>query len=246
MKKAAISLLIILTLCFCACSNDKQQDANKSPEASATAGVITKATATAEAGTTATATAKPTATPKPTPEEPEADDLSDNLVPEKDATFEGITSYEETAWENIWSGSYKVTEGYEGQGLQFTPQAGMSYCSPSYNISPLIKEAGDYEVSFRIKYEGNIKALPIKPNGILIRGGKGVLNSFIVEHGNNNSYFRTKFDIDGDLGEWQKITFLFSCEEEDIDADAIWRVCLEMIDANITSFTIDNFCVREA
>ncbi len=250
MKKIILTSLLILALCLCACGNDTTAEPTVTPENTANSGVMVKETPVADNNEGETATAEPTATPEPTPEPTpaprEEDDLTDNLVPEKDATFEGITAYEETAWENVWSGSYKVVEGYAGQGLEFTPQVGMNYCSASYNICPLITEAGEYEVSFRIKYVGNVKAMPNKPAGVLIRGGKNYSNSFILEQPSGNAYVRFNYNVEGDLGDWQKITFLFTCEEEDISADAIWRVCLEQIDSNVTSFVIDNFCVRMA
>lgn len=208
-----------------------------------------EATATATAELTATATATPTEEPEetPTPEPTPTPTPKPvvNVVPAADATFDGIASVEETTWRIMGKGTLSLVDGYEGKCLRYVPDLSdnQHYYTPLLNIYPYIKEAGEYEVSFKFRSPASV------PQTLIRGGGEKDVNSFIEMKANKNPYLivQATNEVDADNDEWKSVLFTFTVEEDDIQAgvDHEWLVCFDTIDTSKNEYIdIDNFVIE--
>lgn len=234
MKKIITCAAIIAVIATLAGCGKKEN-----PENTATATAAATATATSAAAETPEATPTPEPTPTPTPKQVV------NVVPAADAVFDGIKSIDETSWKIMGKGTLSLVDGYEGKCLRYVPDLSdnQHYYTPLINIYPFIKEAGEYEVSFKFR---STASFPY----VLIRGGtKDDINSFIEMKASGNPYYitQTASEADADNEEWTNATFTFNVEDSDIQAgvDHEWLVCFDHIDvANNQYIDIDNFVIE--
>ncbi len=223
--------VLLFSVCACSSPNGGGSDTEKTPE-SPEPDILA------------------TATPAPNPVKPvekEENNKSEveytlvNIIDEKNSTFDSAKSTGDLAWKAPFGGKLELTEREEhGKSLTLSDFT-VDYATPAINMYPYIKEhgAGDYSVQFEALLEGD--DLIGSPFTIAIRGsGAKDENTFIMEHGGNYYYTVTPV-VDGDIGDWQTVSFEFTVEEEDIDSNAhTWNLCVHHVNKAAKTITFDN------
>ena len=163
-----------------------------------------------------------------------------NLVRDIDSDFESASTVSDTSWGTIGSATTEIVyDEQQGNVLKINKAAttNASYHSATYDLAPIIKNGGEYVISFKYKVKGSVDT--IHPFECVIRCEGAT--SF------TNSEFRKGFDempIVED-GIWYEATITIGIEEDDIGQGGRWRFCLHNIYETVTEIYIDNFIVTE-
>ncbi len=167
-----------------------------------------------------------------------------NLVANIDSTFEGANVFTDTSWGKIGSVSSAeiVKDEYQGNVLKFTKPAttGASYYSVTYDIAPLIKNGGEYTISFKYKVTGAPEAEA--PFDGVMRTESAT--SFVSLSGGNYLKGLGGVGLCED-GIWYDASFEIGIEQNDIGQGGKWRFCLHNIYETVTEIYIDDFKIIE-
>ena len=173
------------------------------------------------------------------------EEVSKNLIPYKASTFEGATSVSNAGWSNVGSPTLTiVNDEVHGNYLKNVPPS--DYSTALYDISPYIKEAGEYTISFDYMVEGSSEQkTPF--NGVIRTGGK---TSFAQS--GNGTYGGTGTADIIENGQWYTFTTTVKVLEEDLGVGKPWNFGVHSIEyitvedkrqVVITALYMDNLSV---
>ena len=164
-----------------------------------------------------------------------------NLVNDINSNFELATSVSDTSWKTFGGTStLEIAEDdVQGNVLKITKAAttDASWHSCSFDIAPLIKNGGEYIISF--KYMVTEATEEKHPFECVLRCDSET--SFV------NSEFRKGFGempiVENNV--WYEASFALGVENTDIGKGGKWNFCLHNIKENITEIYIDDFKLVE-
>ncbi len=253
-NKKLLALLLVLIMLFsvAACKN-KNADPSTSADPSATA----------------TATASPTdkvqdltssVTPIPDKMPPVIAD-KDETVDEEDLVqtevlfqdFEDVTSAKDAGWSTFISGKIEISADGgvdDSKCIKYYDATRendrYTFSSPMINLFPHIKKAGSYNISFKVRIDGE-DADSVSGNGfhILVRGSNANdVNSFISTSKTNYFYSVTTAEFDGEVGDWVTVSFPLHVLSSDLAGTHKWNLCFHKVDEYATEFYIDDFKIE--
>lgn len=163
-----------------------------------------------------------------------------NLVADIDSNFEDAETVSDTVWGIIGSAKTEIVfDTEQGNVLKINKAAttNASYYSATYDLSAIIKNGGEYIISFKYKVKGSVDT--IHPFEYVVRADSAV--SF------GNSEFRKGFGempiVEDDV--WYEASISLGIEKSDIGQGGRWRFCLHNIYETVTEIYIDDFSVVE-
>ncbi len=164
---------------------------------------------------------------------------TDNLVPEKNSTFENG----KTDWSALSGGTVSVTDSPKGKGkvLKYSDIPDKSYASPwldvrSYIQGAITKPATVYG-SFDAYSDG-------EDLNLLIRLRTQTANGYSMCKEVNANYCNLATGVSVPDGEWTTVYFQFDVTKEDLKATEHWNIAFDGIYKNEiapNAFYIDNF-----
>ena len=165
-----------------------------------------------------------------------------NVIPAKGSSFDAAASVEDTGWFSFAEAEGELVKEGTNQFLRFTSP--VEWASMALELSQFTKEAANYTLSFRYRFEGNVgDAAPfycaIRTNG---------LTSF-SKADNGNIFMALPPASEKAKDTWQTYSASFSVQSgdlvvpRDLEGGLQWNFCVHMINANVKNICMDDFCV---